>query len=159
MRRHLLDGGPFRRFLPPQPVADIGGDAGVIAMANEQIGRGAAEELFQSPLGAGNGQVEEGFVESQPARLLIEADGRAEEQPVVGAARRLRAAEIDETQGNAPPDQPAGQTVQHDPQRAIGEGGAGRALIAQHDLRQAVGDQKIAMRIGDGDVQKAKRTG
>jgi hypothetical protein len=133
------------------------GDAGIIAIAHQNIGGSAAQELFERLFAARNRQVEHGAVEAEPADRLRKAHRRAEEEPVVGALFRLRTAEIDEADRNAPADQPAGDAVQDDPIGAVGEGRTRVAGIPEFDLGQTIADDEPPAGIVEHDIEEAQR--
>ncbi|MCY1292408.1 hypothetical protein D9M70_416330 [compost metagenome] len=123
-----------------------------VAVAHQDVRRGAGEEAAQFALVAAYRQVEGLGVEQQARLPAAEAQVVAEHHPVVLDVVRLRAAQVDGEDRDAPADQPAGQAVHHQPQGEAGKGTLRRAvafveddrgepLLARQARRQAVEDQ------------------
>ncbi len=130
-----------------EPLAYCRGQSRVVAIAHENICRRMPEEVLQRPLVTDGRQFEVLGIEDKPRPGLIEVDGRAEEEPIIGSGGWRTAAEVDPADRKPAPDQPAIDAMQDDPEGTVGEGGARRPGVLQNNLCQTVFDDQLAVRI------------
>lgn len=131
-----------------------------IAIADQDVGRRAEQEASQLPLVAADRQSQAVGIEQQAAEGTGETQVVAEHHPVVLDVVRLRTAQVDGQDRDAPADQPAGQAMGDHPQGEVGQRSPVPARrLVEDDFRQAAAALQARLEVVELQAEESQDAG